>query len=193
MGAGGAAPTFDLLRRDDPDFDEQDFRDLVAWLVMKVHHAITDRSLDRIRDHIDDRALASLQARIDASARVGHVETVKDLRVEGIDLVSVTRDGPTQRVVLHVTASATTSVTEEASGRLVAPDIHGDGAERRRFVEVWTLARSVGTTTTTRKPPLRCPYCGAPIVENRRYVCAYCRADLRGPQREWTILTFSPW
>jgi hypothetical protein len=180
---------FELIRETDPDFDEQDFRDRVAWMFVKVHHALTDQSLERIREFTDDRAMLALQRRIEGLSSKGHVRLFKNLRIDSIRLISVKRVGETQQVVLHIVAKAAPSVVERASGRLVLPDTNGDGITLRRFTEAWVLSRPVGTRTAVRPPLHKCPFCGGPVEENKRYVCTYCGTDLRGPEREWTILS----
>ncbi|HEX9092963.1 MAG TPA: TIM44-like domain-containing protein [Coriobacteriia bacterium] len=193
--ADGTAPGqekhgFELIRQTDPGFDEQDFRDRVAWMFVKVHHAITDQDLSRIRDFTDDRARLSLQRQIDSLASEGHVSLLKNLQIEQMYPLSVQQDGPVQRIVIHIVASGSPSVVERASGRLVLPETNGDGIVRRRFTESWILQRQSGDASAPPRPPLhRCPFCGGPVQENKRYVCTYCGTDLRGPEREWTILS----
>lgn len=113
----------------------------------------------------------------------------KGLRIEKLLPLSVSLEGTTQRVVLHIVASAAVGVVESGSGRLALPDTNGDGVLRRQFTEAWVVSRPAGVKSVPRPPIHKCPFCGGPVEQDRRYVCTYCGTDLRGPEREWTILS----
>jgi predicted lipid-binding transport protein (Tim44 family) len=128
------------IRAMDPDFEPSRLLSIAKDLFLRLQIGWSAGDLAAVRAHLTDEMAAALEgdlARLRERRRRNRVEQVT---VESIALTEAWQEYGRDLVTVEIRASAFDSVVDEATGQVV----EGSAATPTRFVEYWTLVRSVG-------------------------------------------------
>jgi tellurite resistance protein len=108
-----------------------------------------------------------------------------DIRVDWIDVVSVSSEGLFDEMAVRIRAAARDWRESLADGRRIS-----GSTDVEPFVEIWTFLRHRTATTDPSRSGLiegNCPNCGAPIEMNQSANCTHCKALLRSGAYDWVL------
>jgi hypothetical protein len=136
--------------------------------------------LARIRPWVTDRQLDSFRFWLDAY-RASGLRNISNNRINGTELVRVTRDRWYDAVTVRVFASGN-DYTIDGRDRVVS----GSREREREFTEYWTMIRGRSATGTIRTDKA-CPNCGAPLAINMAGSCTHCQAHVVSGEFDWVL------
>lgn len=189
----GAPPTsagdaFAEIKTADPAFNEERFKGRVNEVFLSIKYAWAARDLAPVRRFMTDEQFAAADVKLQAEfVAKGRTPGVENLFVTSIVPVAVSRQGEFDSVTVRVEGSAIASTTDERTGRLVNPDVMGDGKTPRPFREAWTLIRKVGVQSRADATLQQCPNCLAPVAAGADATCAYCGVEMNDPAVDWAV------
>jgi predicted lipid-binding transport protein (Tim44 family) len=128
------------IRAMDPDFDPSRLLDVAKDLFLRLQIGWSGGDLGAVRAHLTDEMAVALEgdlARLSERRRRNRVERVT---VEPIALTEAWQEYGRDLVTLEIRATAIDYVVDETTGQVV----EGSPTVPTRFVEYWTLVRSVG-------------------------------------------------
>lgn len=170
----------------DHEFDLAAFLAQSSQLFVDVLHSVSDGDLRPVRPYLDDAALSALEARV--RERGTAEETLKQLRVDGANVVTSSADGDRRMVRVRFLASCVGTRRDPATHELLDAERFGDGVSRRSFAEEWTFARPADAKTARAEAATtKCPTCGAAAEGEHPAVCRYCGTNLGAARFGWTV------
>jgi predicted lipid-binding transport protein (Tim44 family) len=128
------------IRAMDPDFDPARFLGIVKDLFVRLQIGWSGGDLAAVRAHLTDEMAAALEgdlARLRERRRRNRVDQVT---VDSIALTEAWQEYGRDLLTVEIRAGAIDCVVDEATGQVV----EGSATTPTRFVEYWTLVRSVG-------------------------------------------------
>jgi DnaJ-domain-containing protein 1 len=173
------------IRAHDPNFDVAVFCRRVNLAFGKIQAAWCRQELTPVRPFISDGVHERFLLQFQEQKAAGYRDHMEDIRIDAIDVASVSSDGLFDELSVRIAAAARDWRESLTDGKRISGQT---GIEP--FVEIWTFLRHRGATTDLSRNGLmegNCPNCGASIEMNQSANCTHCKALLRSGAYDWVL------
>lgn len=185
MREGDKATAIAGVREHDPNFEEVAFCQRVHLAFDKIQSAWCMQNIGGIRAFISDGVFERFLLQFEEQKLQGYRDHMEDIRVEWIDIASVSSEGLFDEMAVRIRAAARDWRESLTDGKRVS-----GSADIEPFVEIWTFLRHRTATTELGRSGLmegNCPNCGAAIEMNQSANCTHCKALLRSGAYDWVL------
>ena len=141
MGAGTAVAGLEEIRRGDPSFDPEHFKEVAQDVFFKVQAGWMRRDLQSYRHLLGERLAQEYEGHFAELREKGQVNKLESIAVRKVELVDAGTDSNEDFVTLLITANLLDYTIDERSNEIVS----GSMTEPVKFAEKWTWARPAGT------------------------------------------------
>lgn len=139
-GGGTVADGIMMIRRSEPDFDPEHFKEIAQDVFFQVQAGWMRRDLQSYRHLLDDRLAREYEAHFAEMRRHGHINKLENIAVRSVEMVDAGVDGNEEFVSLLFKANLLDYTIDETSGSVV----EGSMTVPVKFAEQWTWARPIG-------------------------------------------------
>lgn len=172
------------LKKRDPDFDENFFRERAEKAFNLIQKAWSDRNLSIAQNFLSDGVFEQFTIQTEEMREKGIIDHMEGLKVLSARPVKFQSDRNFDVIHLRIDARAVNYRKDEKTGKI----INGSKAPEN-FAEIWSFLRKPGVKSL-KKPGLiegQCPNCGNPIKAGRLAKCEVCNALLRSGEHDWVL------
>ena len=145
--AGGAALPYDELeggldqiRRIDPNFNEESFKELVQDLFFRIQAGWMNRSMEGIDSLLTVEMSEYFKGEFEKMRQQGRFNRLENIAVRKVELAEAWQEAGKDYVTVFFTANLLDYTVDEKSGQVV----QGDKLNPVKFQEFWTFCRDVG-------------------------------------------------
>jgi len=131
------------IRRMDPYFDEEKFRDQAMDFFFKVQAAWAKRDMTGMRNLLTDEVYRSIQAEADRLRQEKKINRLDNIAVRSVDIMEAWQENGEDFITIKFLANLLDYTIDEVTGDLVA----GSKDEPVRFEEYWTFSRRGGNNS----------------------------------------------
>ncbi|HWS28891.1 MAG TPA: TIM44-like domain-containing protein [Clostridia bacterium] len=173
------------LLETDPEFSENELKEKIGNLYIKLQNAWQDKKWDPMRAHMTDQLYNQFARQLDELVRNHRTNYVERIAVLSVDLLGIAQDEVNDTLVARVKTRIVDYTVDDATGNVVS-----GSKTTERFMEYeWTLIRSHGAKTEHSDHPetVHCANCGAPLEISYSAKCEYCGAVTVNSQYDWVI------
>jgi len=128
------------IRRMDPSFNEDRFRDTVMDIFFEIQGAWTNRDLSSANVLLTDEMKNIFQQDIDQMLKDKKVNRLENIAVRKVEVVEAWQEAGQDYIKTLFTANLLDYTTDDATGSVIA----GSKTEPVKFEECWTFTRPVG-------------------------------------------------
>ena len=185
FGAAQMDPATGLatIKAEDPQFDEQAFRQRAQQAFFALQQAWQDRDLTASRPFMSPGLYLGWSSQVQQLIELHKINVLEGLRIDSLDVVKVVHGKALDDITVSITATCADYEVDEESSRIIF-----GSREPSQFTEYWTFQRSVGVQTTGRSILDKvCPNCGAPLEINQVGECRYCKAAVTSGRFDWVL------
>ena len=175
------------IQRRDQQFDVQIFLDRVERAFLVTQDAWSQQDLRPCRPFLSD----GVHERFDLYIRMQQAENIrnrmKNVRVLGKQIVSITTDHHFDTIHVRITAAATSYNEDLMTGRKVGGSV--SASSQITFTEIWSFSRRPGVATNENSSLLegRCPNCAAAVGIVDKAKCDSCGTMVNAGQHDWIL------
>ncbi|MFH1020863.1 MAG: Tim44 domain-containing protein [Pseudomonadota bacterium] len=141
MGAGTFAQGLAAIRRTDPDFDPEHFKDVAQDVFFQVQAGWMRRDLQAYRHLLGERLAQEYEGHFAELRQKGQINKLESIAIRKVELVDAGTEANEDFVTLLFTANLLDYTIDERSNAVVS----GSMTEPVKFAEEWTWARPAGT------------------------------------------------
>lgn len=141
MGAGTVAEGLEQIRRSDPSFDPEHFKEVAQDVFFKVQAGWMRRDIETYRHLLGEHLAREYEGHFAELREKGQINKLESIAVRKVELVDAGTDASEDFVTLLITANLLDYTIDERSNEIVS----GSMTEPVKFAEKWTWARPVGT------------------------------------------------
>ncbi len=141
-GGGTVEDGIALLRRSEPDFDPEHFKEVAQDVFFQVQAGWMRRDIASYRHLLDDRLAQEYEGHFAEMRQKGQVNKLENIAVRSVELSDAGIDGSEEFVTLLFRANLLDYTLDEISGSVVA----GSMTTPVKFAEQWTWSRPLGET-----------------------------------------------
>lgn len=141
-GGGTVADGLAMIRRSEPDFDPEHFKEVAQDVFFQVQAGWMRRDIGSYQHLLDGRLAREYEEHFAEMRRKGHLNKLENIAVRSVELVDAGVDGNEEFVALLFTANLLDYTVDEISGVAV----EGSMTTPVKFVEKWTWSRPLGET-----------------------------------------------
>ncbi|MEO1978997.1 MAG: TIM44-like domain-containing protein [Fuerstiella sp.] len=174
------------IQRRDPEFDQEVFLQRVVNGFVTTQHAWSEQDLRHCRAFVSDGVRERFELYIGMQKAENIRNRMKNVEVDGCEIVSVTSDQHFDTIHVRITASAISYNEDLTSGKRVSGN-----SDRTpiTFTEIWSFSRRPGATTNVEASVLqgRCPNCGGPVKIVDKAECTQCQSIVNSGQYDWVL------
>lgn len=170
----------------DPDFDEAVFQERVVNGFVKTQYAWSEQDLRQCRAFISDGVRERFELYIAMQKAENIRNRMKDVKVDGYQVVTVTSDQHFDTIHVRITASAISYNEDLDTGKRVSGN---SDRTRTTFTEIWSFSRRPGVKTNPTVSVLqgRCPKCGGPVEIVDTAQCPQCQSVVNSGEYDWVL------
>lgn len=141
-GGGSVADGIALIRRSEPDFDPEHFKEVAQDVFFQVQAGWMRRDIASYRHLLDDNLAREYEEQFVEMRRKGHLNKLENIAVRSVELVDAGVDGNEEFVALLFNANLLDYTIDEISESVV----DGSMTTPVKFTEKWTWVRPLGGT-----------------------------------------------
>jgi len=141
-GSGTVAEGIATIRRSEPDFDPEHFKEVAQDVFFQVQAGWMRRDLSSYEHLLDTNLAREYEASFAEMRRKGQLNKLENIAVRHVEVVNAGLDGEEEFVTIRFTANLLDYTIDEVSGALV----EGSMTTPVKFVEKWTWSRPQGET-----------------------------------------------
>lgn len=130
------------IRRFDPNFDVDTFRDTAQDIFFRIQAGWMNRSIDGMKDLLTDEVTAYFTGEFDSMKQNGVINRLENIAVRKVELVQAWQELGKDYVTVLFTANLLDYTVDESTGQLVS----GDRSTPVKFQEFWTFTRDMGSS-----------------------------------------------
>ncbi|MBU0966484.1 MAG: Tim44 domain-containing protein [Proteobacteria bacterium] len=138
---GSLAEGIAMIRRSEPDFDPDHFKEVAQDVFFKVQAGWMRRDIDSYRHLLGQRLAGEYEEHFAEMRSNGHINKLENIAVRKVEVVSAGVDNNEEFVTVLFTANLLDYTMDEHSGTIVT----GSNTEPVKFAEKWTWARPAET------------------------------------------------
>jgi len=139
-GGGSVADGIALIRRSEPDFDPEHFKEVAQDVFFQVQAGWMRRDIESYRHLLDTRLAEEYAQHLAELRQKGQLNKLENIAVRSVELVDAGVDGSEQFVSLLFRANLLDYTIDEHSGAVV----EGSMTTPVKFAEKWTWSRPYG-------------------------------------------------
>lgn len=141
MSAGTVAEGLEQIRRSDPSFDPEHFKEVAQDVFFKVQAGWMRRDIETYRHLLGEHLAREYEGHFAELREKGQINKLESIAVRKVELVDAGTDANEDFVTLLITANLLDYTIDERSNERVS----GSMTEPVKFAEKWTWSRPVGT------------------------------------------------
>ncbi len=141
-GGGSVAEGIAMIRRSEPDFDPEHFKEVAQDVFFQVQAGWMRRDIKSYQHLLDSRLAQEYEEHFVEMRRQGHINKLENIAVRSVALVDAGVDNSEEFVTLLFTANLLDYTVDEKSGAVV----EGSISTPVKFAEKWTWARPLGAS-----------------------------------------------
>lgn len=174
------------IKKVDPGFSEQAFKDYAQNAFFKVQEAWESQDLEIARPYVSDSVMQRYATQLSDMKSRGERNVLENIVISAMDIKKVSLDTNFHYITVRIQASAV-DYTVNAENKMVS------GSEMQQFfVELWTFMRSADAKTPVGDAAVaaggkKCPSCGAPLQQNATGKCEYCGTVTASGSYNWIL------
>jgi len=132
---------FEEIRRSDPYFTEESFKETAEDLFFRIQAAWMNRSLEGVENMVTPDMNAYFIGEFEKMKKFGTINRLENIAVRKVEPSEVWHDSGKDFVTVFFTANLLDYTVDELTGQVV----QGDKLNPVKFQEFWTFSRSRGT------------------------------------------------
>ncbi|PKL16546.1 MAG: hypothetical protein CVV49_15690 [Spirochaetae bacterium HGW-Spirochaetae-5] len=173
---------FDKFIRNNPDFDEESFKNNVKTAFLEIQDAWQNQDLSRVRKFISDGVYQRFNTQFKMMKLLQQTNKIGNIRIKNIYIDKVESDGLYD--IVHTAVHA--SISDHFISRLDS-SLNSGGNEE--FVEYWSFLKKRGKNRKDIYNSDSCPNCGSPLPENMGEVsrCESCGTLTNSGEYDWVL------
>ena len=173
---------FDKFIRDNPDFDEDNFKNNVKSAFLDIQDAWQNQDLSKVRKFMSDGVYQRFNTQFTMMKLLQQTNKIEDIEIKNVYIDKVESDG--QFDIIHTAIHA--SINDHFISRL-DPSLNSGGKEE--FVEYWSFLKKRGKETRDIYNSDSCPNCGAPLPVDMGEVsrCGSCGTLTNSGEYDWVL------
>lgn len=133
---------FDGIRKSEPDFNPEKFKEIAQDVFFKVQAAWMRRDLSTVQGLLGQQLKTEYETRFAEMKQQGLINRLENIAVRSVEIDDAGTEGGEVYVKILFTANLLDYTVEEASGKVVK----GSNTEPVKFEEYWTFARPADST-----------------------------------------------
>jgi len=143
---GSAVPSdelvggLDQIRRIDPNFNEESFKELVQDLFFRIQAGWMNRSMEGIDSLLTMEMSEYFKSEFERMRQRGQLNRLENIAVRKVELAEAWQEAGKDYVTVHFTANLLDYTVDDKTGQVV----QGDKLNPVKFQEFWTFCRDVG-------------------------------------------------
>jgi predicted lipid-binding transport protein (Tim44 family) len=139
--AGNVAHGLEAIRRTDPTFDPEHFKEVAQDIFFQVQAGWMRRDLHSYRHLLGERLAREYEGHFEELHQKGQINKLESIAIRKVEMVNAGTDSKEDFVTLLFTANLLDYTVDERSNEVV----DGSMTQPVKFAEQWTWARPVGT------------------------------------------------
>ncbi|MCJ7601218.1 MAG: Tim44 domain-containing protein [Desulfobulbaceae bacterium] len=143
FGGASLAEGIAMIRRSEPDFDPDYFKEVAQDVFFQVQAGWMRRDIDAYRHLLGQRLAQEYEGHFAEMRANGHINKLENIAVRKVEVVAAGVDDNEEFVTVLFTANLLDYTVDEQNGSVVK----GSNTEPVKFAEKWTWARPVATET----------------------------------------------
>jgi predicted lipid-binding transport protein (Tim44 family) len=143
FGGASLAEGINMIRRSEPDFDPDYFKEVAQDVFFQVQAGWMRRDISAYRHLLGQRLAQEYEGHFAEMRANGHINKLENIAVRKVEVVSAGVEDNEEFVTVLFTANLLDYTVDEQSGSVVK----GSNTEPVKFAEKWTWARPVATET----------------------------------------------
>jgi predicted lipid-binding transport protein (Tim44 family) len=140
-GYGEPGRGLDHIKRNDPAFREETFKETVQDLFFRIQAGWTNRSLDGIEGILTYEMATFFRRRFESMGQKGLINRLENIAIRRVELAEAWQEAGKDYVTVLITANLLDYVVDAATRKVV----EGDKLNPVKFQELWTLCRDIGS------------------------------------------------
>ena len=176
------AAGYDNFIRNNPDFNEDQFREIVREAFLKIQNAWERQDLSGVRKFISDGVYQRFNTQFTMMQLLKQRNTLDNVTVNKIYIDRVNSDGLFDIIHLAINATITDRFISDLDSSL-----NSGGTEE--FVEYWSFIKKRGRARKDLYYTDNCPSCGAPLPEDmgELSICSSCGTQTNSGEYDWVL------
>ena len=142
-GGGSLADGIAMIRRSEPTFDPDYFKEVAQDVFFQVQAGWMRRDLGSYRHLLGSRLAAEYEGHFTEMQKNGEINKLENIAVRKVEVVNAGVDGDEEFVTVLFTANLLDYTVDDKSGAV----LRGSNTEPVKFAEKWTWARPAATDT----------------------------------------------
>ena len=139
-GNGSVADGIAMIRRSEPDFDPEHFKEVAQDVFFQVQAGWMRRDIESYQHLLDAKLVQEYEQHFAELRRKGQINKLESIAVRSVELVAAGVDGSEEFVSLLFKANLLDYTIDESSGAVV----EGSTTTPVKFAEKWTWSRPLG-------------------------------------------------
>ncbi|MBI5557108.1 MAG: TIM44-like domain-containing protein [Deltaproteobacteria bacterium] len=141
FGNGSLTDGIDMIRRSEPAFDPEYFKEVAQDVFFQVQAGWMRRDIQSYRHLLGQRLATEYESHFAEMQKNGQINKLENIAVRKVEVVAAGSDGNEEFVSVLFTANLLDYTVDEQSSAI----IRGSNTEPVKFAEKWTWARPAGT------------------------------------------------
>ncbi|MBW2709322.1 MAG: Tim44 domain-containing protein [Deltaproteobacteria bacterium] len=143
MASGDSvAEDLDTVRRYDPGFDPEGFKEFSQDVFFKVQAAWTRRDVSVMKQYLGEKLLSEYEQHFSDLKAKGQENRLENIAMREVDIVDMGEMGGEPFVIVQFRANLLDYTVDEATGNV----IEGSSSEPVKFLERWAFSKSAGAS-----------------------------------------------
>lgn len=176
------AKGYDNFIKNNPDFNEELFKNNVRTAFLQIQQAWQDQDISRVRKFISDGVYQRFNTQFKMMQLLKQKNVLSDITVKNIYIDKVESDGLYDIVHTAIHASMNDRFTSEVDSSL-------NSGGKEEFVEYWSFLKKRGKPRVDIYQTDNCPNCGAPLPERMGEMsrCEACGTQTNSGEYDWVL------
>jgi predicted lipid-binding transport protein (Tim44 family) len=132
----------DQIRRIDPNFNEESFKELVQDLFFRIQAGWMNRSLEGIDNLLTAEMSEFFKNEFEAMKQKGRINRLENIAVRKVEISEAWQETGKDYVTVFFTANLLDYTVDDKTGQVV----EGDKLNPVKFQEFWTFCRDIGSS-----------------------------------------------
>jgi uncharacterized Zn finger protein (UPF0148 family) len=173
---------FDKFLQNNPDFNEESFKDNVKTAFLDIQDAWQNQDLSRVRKFISDGVYQRFNTQFKMMKLLQQTNKIDNINIKNIYIDKIESDGLYD--IIHTAVHA--SLSDHFISRLDS-SLNSGGSEE--FVEYWSFLKKRGKRRKDLYNSDSCPNCGSPLPADMGEVsrCESCGTLTNSGEYDWVL------
>ncbi len=173
---------YDRFIKNNPDFDEENFKDNVKSAFLDIQEAWQNQDLSKVRKFLSDGVYQRFNTQFKMMKLLQQTNTIENIEIKNIYIDKIESDGLYD--IIHTAIHA--SINDRFVNRL-DPSLNSGGKEE--FVEYWSFLKKRGKERKDIYNTDNCPNCGSPLPAEMGEVsrCESCGTLTNSGEYDWVL------